>query len=85
LIAVTPWKLTELTARVFAGWSLLAFLTVLTIAHDGQWSATRILVQSAMVALVLTLLALPRMWPDFDRSKPQAWAYPVGLALARMP
>jgi hypothetical protein len=84
LIAVAPWKLTELTARVFAGWSMLTFLTVLTIATDGRWSATRILLQSAMIGQALALLALPRMWNDLDPSRPMTLVFVVGLALALM-
>jgi hypothetical protein len=75
LIGAAPWKLTELTARVFAGWSMLTFLTVLTIAYDGRWSATRYLLQSAMIGIALTLLALPRMWNDFDQTKPMTYIF----------
>jgi hypothetical protein len=82
LISIAPWKLTELTARVFAGWSMLTFLTILAIAVDGRWSATRILAQSAMVAQALALLALPRMWNDLDPSRPTTPVFVVGLALA---
>ena len=82
LIALTPWKLTELTARIFSGWSILTLVTVLSIARDGRWSATRTLMESAMVGIVLTLLGLPRMWGDFDTSKPMAYIFLVGLLLA---
>ncbi len=81
LIALTPWKLTELTARVFAGWSILTLLTVLNIAYDGRWSAARIPMESAMVGLALTLLALPRIWGDFDQSKPMTYIFVAGMAL----
>jgi hypothetical protein len=69
LINLTPWRLTELTAQVFAGWSILAFCTLLSIAYDGRWSATRVLMESALLTITLTLLALPRMWKDFDHEK----------------
>ena len=82
LIIAAPWKLTELTARVFAGWSMLTFLTVLTIAYDGRWSATRYLLQSAMIGITLTLLAIPRMWSDFDQSMPMTYIFTASLALA---
>ncbi len=82
LISVAPWKLTELTARVFTGWSILALLTVLTIAIDGRWSSARILLQSAMVALTLALVAMPRMWADLDPSRLLTPLYVAGLALA---
>jgi len=82
LIALTPWKLTPLTSRIFAGWSILTFSTVLSIANDGRWSATRILMESAMVGIALTLLGLPRSWSDFDISKPMTYLFVAGLVLA---
>ncbi|MGE5073576.1 MAG: hypothetical protein ACM3MF_09120 [Anaerolineae bacterium] len=81
LIGLAPWKLTELTARVFAGWSILTLATVYSIAADGRWSAARILVESAMVGLALTLLAMPRMWADFDPAKPMTYAFVGGIAV----
>jgi hypothetical protein len=81
LIGLAPWKLTELTARIFAGWSILTLLTVYSIAADGRWSAARLLVESAMVGLALTLLALPRMWADFDAAKPMTYAFIGGIAV----
>jgi len=82
LIALTPWKLTPLTSRIFAGWSILTFSTVLSIAYDGRWSATRILMESAMVGIALTLLGLPRSWSDFDSSKPMTYLFVAGLLMA---
>ncbi len=81
LISLAPWKLTPLTARVFAGWSILTLATVVNVALDGRWSATRYLMQAAMVGLVLTLLALPRIWPDFDPSNPMAYLFVGGVAV----
>ena len=81
LISLAPWKLTELTARIFAGWSILTFSTVLSIARDGRWSATRILMESAMVGVVLTLLGLPRMWNDFDQTNFMTYAFAAGIVL----
>ena len=81
LISLTPWKLTPLTSRIFSGWSILTFSTVLSIAYDGRWSATRILLESALVGIVLTLLGLPRMWGDFDTSKPMTYVFVAGVVL----
>ncbi len=81
LISLAPWKLTELTARVFAGWSLLTLAALLSIAWDGRWSATRILLESALVAIVLTLLGLPRMWGDLDLTQPMAYVFVGGVIL----
>ena len=76
-----PWKLTPLTARIFSGWSILTLCTVLSIAADGRWSATRTLMESAMVGIALCLLALPRMWGDLDPAKPMTYLLVGGLAL----
>ncbi len=81
LIALAPWKLTELTARVFAGWIILTFSTLLSLAWDGRWSAARILVESVLVGLSLTLLGLPRMWSDFDPSNPMTYVFTAGIVL----
>ncbi len=78
-ISITPWKLTELTARIFAGWGLLSFSTILMVAYDARWSATRVLVLSTIVGQVLTLLALPRMWNDFDPTRPLSYAFVIGV------
>ena len=81
LISLAPWKLTELTARVFTGWTILTLATVLSIARDGRWSATRILLASALVGLFLTLLGLPRIWSDFDPVKPMTYIFVAGVVL----
>jgi hypothetical protein len=54
----------------------------LSIARDGRWSAARILMESAMVAIALTLLALPRMWADLDPSKPMTYIFVSGVSAA---
>jgi hypothetical protein len=81
LIAAAPWKLTPLTAQIFAGWSILTLCSVTSIGFDGRWSATRILMESAMVGITLCILALPRMWNDLNFSNPMAYALLAGLAM----
>ena len=81
LISAAPWKLTPLTARIFAGWSILTLCSVASIGFDGRWSATRTLMESAMVGIALCILALPRMWNDFNFSNPMAYALVAGLAV----
>ncbi len=81
LMSSAPWKLTELTARVFTGWSILTLGTIVTIALDGRWSATRILLESALVALGLTLLSLPRIWNDLDHTKPMTYIFITGVVI----
>jgi len=81
LISTAPWKLTPLTARIFAGWSILTLCAVASLGFDGRWSATRTLKESAMVGIALCLLALPRMWADFNPSNPMTYALAGGLAV----
>ncbi len=81
LISVAAWKLTPLTARVFAGWSILTLSALLSIANDGRWSAARTMLESAMVGIALTLLALPRMWNDLDKGNPMTYAFIGGAAI----
>ncbi len=82
LISLAPWKLTELTARVFCGWSILTFASVLSLGMDGRWSATRIMLESGLVGILLTMLALPRMWADLDQNNPMTYVFVGGLVLA---
>ncbi len=82
LITAAPWKLTPLTARIFSGWSILTLCTVVSIGFDGRWSATRTLMESAMVGIILSLLALPRMWNDLSKTNPMTYALVGGMALA---
>jgi len=81
LIPFAPWKLTELTARILTGWGMLSSLTVLSIASDGRWSAARTLLQSALLGLSLTTLAIPRMWGDFNQTNPLTYLFVGGIIL----
>jgi hypothetical protein len=82
LIAVAPWRLTELVARVFTGWGVLVFAAVVAVAADGRWSATRLLLQSFIVAQVLVLLAVPRIWQELDHAKVLAQLFVPLLVVA---
>jgi hypothetical protein len=82
LISIAPWKLSELTARVGSGWGMLTALTAVSIAHDGRWSAARILVESGAIGPALMLLALFRIAGDFDWGNRGAWVFVAGLAAA---
>jgi len=82
LISIAPWKLTELTARILSGWGLLSSATLISIAADGRWSAARTMLQSALVGLTLTTLALPRMWPDFNPTNPLTYLFAGGIGFS---
>jgi hypothetical protein len=55
--------------------------TVFSVALDGRWSATRILLESALIGIVLTVLGMPRMWNDFNQSQIMTYVFVSGLIL----
>jgi len=78
-VAVWPWHLTPLTAR------MLGAIFALGVAGVGawwerRWSAMRILLQVAGLMLVLILIAAARAHAEFDTSKPLTWLLLVGFA-----
>lgn len=78
-IAVWPWSLTPLTARTVAAFVALPGVSWLAIATDGRWSATKAVVETLAVGLVLLLVAVARAWGEFDTGRPLTWAYVGGL------
>ena len=78
-VAVWPWHLTPLTAR------MLGAIFALGVAGVGawwerRWSAMRILLQVAGFMLVLILLAAARAQAEFDPSNLLTWLFLVGFA-----
>lgn len=80
LIAVFPWKITPLLARVFAGWFLFPGVGGMVLGMEPRWSSWRVLLQSALVGLLFFLLALPRALGDLDPASPVSGLFPVGMA-----
>jgi hypothetical protein len=78
-IGVWPWALTPLTARTVAAFVALPGVAWLAIAADGRWSATKAVVVTLALGLVLLLIAVARAWSEFDTSRPLTWAYVGGL------
>lgn len=78
MIAIWPWQLTPLTARVLGGWFAVPAFIALAIAIDRRWSAARYLVQSQIVGLALVLVAFARAWAELDQG-PGTWASIVGV------
>jgi hypothetical protein len=79
-VAVWPWHLTVLTAR------MLGAIFALGVAGVGawwerRWSAIRILLQVAGFMLVLILIAAARAHSQFDTSRALTWLFLVGFAL----
>lgn len=78
-IAVWPWTLTPLTARTVAAFVALPGVAWLAIAADRRWSATKAVVETLALGLVLLLIAVARAWEQFDTGRPLTSAYVGGL------
>ena len=77
-IAVWPWTLTELTARVMGAIFALG-VAGLGAFTDRRWSSARILLQVAGIMLVLILIAAVRARGDFDTGRPLTWMFAAGF------
>jgi hypothetical protein len=74
-----PWQLTPLTARVLGGWFALPGIVGLVVAIDGRWSASRIVLQSQLLGIVLILGATTRAWSEFNPAAAGPWAFASGM------
>ncbi len=77
-IAISPWTLTELTARVMGAIFALG-VAGLGAFTDRRWTSMRILLQVAAVMLLLILIAAIRARGDFDPTKPLTWVFATGF------
>ena len=80
MIAVWPWTLTPLTARVVGGWFALPGVFGLALAADPRWGAARFALQSQALGIVLILIGVARSWANFDQSRPLTWGFVGGMA-----
>ncbi|MFN8598744.1 MAG: hypothetical protein U0559_21475, partial [Anaerolineae bacterium] len=80
MIAVWPWTLTPLTARVAGAMFALPGLVGLGLATDRRWSAARILLQAQAFSIALILVAAVRAWDNFDPAKNTHWLFVGGLS-----
>jgi hypothetical protein len=80
MIAVWPWSLTPLTARVVGAMFALG-LTALGIGLERRWSGVRLMVQAQIFMMVMVLTATVRAWSEFDQAKPSTWIFVVGLII----
>jgi hypothetical protein len=78
-IAVWPWGLRPLTARVVAAFVALPGVGWLAIAADGRWSAARVVLETIAIGLVLLLIAVARSWRDFQHEDVLTYVYFFGL------
>jgi len=83
-IAVWPWTLTELTARVTGAIFALGAVGIGAFV-ERRWTSLRILLQVEGVMLLLISIAVLRSHGDFDTGKPLTWLFAasfVALAFA---
>jgi hypothetical protein len=81
-IAVWPWTLTELTARVTGAIFALGAVGIGAFV-ERRWTSARILLQVEGVMLMLIAIAVLRSHGDFDTGKPLTWVFAASfLALA---
>jgi hypothetical protein len=73
LIAVWPWPLTPLLARVLAGWGALIGVGNLVIAGERRWSAWRVAVESIGLWHLLFLAGAIFHAQDFTRGNLFNW------------
>jgi hypothetical protein len=78
-VAVWPWTLTPLTARVLG--AILSLGTAgLGALVDRRWSSARILFEVAGLMLALILVAAVRARAEFAVGNPLTWLFAAGLA-----
>ena len=78
-IDVWSWKLTPLTARVCASFTIQVGVGALVLSTDRRWSSWRLIVQTFFVATGFLLIAALRAWDEFERNR---IAYVAGLLVA---
>jgi hypothetical protein len=81
LIAVWPWVLTPLTARVVGAMFALPGLVGLGIAFDSRWSSARIILQTQAFSILFILISAARAWGDFNPANMVTYLFVGGLAL----
>lgn len=79
MIALWPWDLTPLTARVMGAMFSLPALVGLGIAVDTRWSVANIILRSQGFSILLILIAIVFARQDFDWGNPSSWLFAGGL------
>ncbi len=78
-VAVWPWTLTPLTARVLGAIFCLG-IAGLGAVRDRRWTSARILLQVAALMMALILLAGARAAGELDPSNAMTWLITAGFA-----
>lgn len=82
-VAIWPWHLTPLTARMLGAIFALGGAGV-GAWRERRWSAIRVLLQVAGFMLGLILIAAARAHSEFDPSKPLTWLFLIGFVVATL-
>lgn len=80
-MAIWPWSLTPLTARVLGGWSALMAAGALSVSGDTRWSAWRIPLQSFSLWAALALVGTFFNLGEFTRPQTEI-SFPAILSLS---
>lgn len=80
LVALWPWRLTLLTARVIGACFALTGVFGLVIAQDRRWTAARVALQSQAVGVALILVGIVRSWSDFKTANATTWLFIGGMS-----
>jgi hypothetical protein len=78
MIALWPWTLSPLTARVASAMFALPGLVGLGIALDQRWSAAQLILQAQAFSIALILIAAWRAWGELDQANPAALLFVGG-------
>lgn len=76
-----PWQLTPLTARTVAAYVGLTGSSLALIAIDGRWRAAKVLIESLIIGVALTVVAILRAWDTLDPATEVRWALLGGIGL----
>ena len=81
MIAIWPWALSPLTARVMAAMFALPGLVGIGVAFDGRWSSARIIFEAQAISIALFLLAMLRAGGEIQWGQLGSWTFVAGLLL----
>ncbi len=80
-IAIWPWPLTPLTARMLGAVFVLGVAGLGTV-RERRWSAARTLLQVAAIMLALLIISAVRAHDEFDPDKVLTWLFALGFPAA---
>lgn len=84
LIAIWPWTLSIVTARIISGWLALLGVGGLVISSDSRWSAWKVGLQSIGLWHILVVIAALLQTADFSTGLANWYLISVIIVLAGM-